>query len=360
MPHPILSQALSPGTKLGSFVIQETVGANRHAYTYLAYDRSLAREVIVKENFPAGLSKRIPETNEVVAKSPDFEEFYEIQKSKFLNQGQKMAAIDCPGVVITYGVYEALGTAYAVVAKINGISLEKETERRYAINQVWEPREIKLLLNSLLGSLNCLHSKKTFHKDIRPSHIWLNKSMEPILVGFDFSGPDMREKKGNVIISTECTPPEKLLNKDINDAAADIYSLAATFHKLLLGSYPKRGDIRYYSLRGKRLADNEILLESYSKTFLSGIDKALEPQLEYRFRTVEEWISYISSSVPEKSAEEEEPKDHPIMIDTGLLISVSENDTSDLSNDSPRSRRRGKGMKSFLKKLFSKEEKTEE
>lgn len=356
MSHPALSQALVPGVKLGSFVIREVIGANRHAYTYLAYDRSLAREVIIKESFPLGLARRDIETNEVRPLNDDVAEQYEKQKQKFLDQGQKMAGLECDGVIITYGVYEALGTAYAVVAKVNGTSLEREIERRYALHEKWTPSEVKNLLTAILKSLEYLHGKKVFHHDIRPSHIWLTKNSLPILIGFDFSGPDTAADKNTVIVSTECTPPEKLLNLDSNEITADIYALGATFHKLILGAFPRRGDIRYYSEKNRRLADNTYLLENYSKTFLAGLDKALEPKKEYRFASAREWLDYLNTACTEflNEHQSQEEEKQTVLIETEMILNNVKEDEEDACS-SRRSRRKGKGLPGLIRGLFSRE-----
>lgn len=378
MPHPVLSQALEPGVKLGNFIIRDLIGANRHSYIYLGYDRELEREVIVKESFPMGLATRIPESGEVAPISPETEQAYKKQTDKFLKQSQMMAGLECGGIIPTFGVYEALGTAYAVVAKTNGVILEKEIENRHALHKKWEPAEVQNLLVEILKTLKYLHAHNIYHHKIRPSHILITRGFHPLLVGFDFSGP-IEEGKTKVILSTECVSPEVLLDLDADPAAADIYSLGATFYKIILGTYPKRGDVRYHAIKESKLTNHPILTEIYPKSLLASIDKALEPHQEDRFSNTEAWLEFIHEFCPETHSREDQEKEHKrVIIDTALLLNehsskkeegddygyndYEEQEGSSVSSQSRRRRKNedGGGFSTLMKKLFYKNTTNEE
>lgn len=309
MPSYTTSQALAPGVKLGSYLIQKILGANMHTFTYLAFDRDLKRDVIVKENFPIEAAYRDPNNFMVLPRHPKLENEFRTHLNRFLEQGLRLSALDHPGIVTTQNIYEALGTAYSVLTFIPGNSLEVEAEKRHNAGTPWTANEITRILELLLNAFTYLHSKNILHRDIRPSHILLTPAGHPVLMGFDMDFSTADDGDVTIIVAPDCATPEQILNNAAYDVKSEIYALGATFHKLLLGTYPQRADLRFYSSRNPKLAENRELAEKFPKSLLSSIDKALEPERADRFASAGEWLSFITSgqdSTPPHKQENEE------------------------------------------------------
>lgn len=352
MPSYTTSQALAPGVKLGSYLIQKILGANMHAFTYLAFDRELKRDVIVKENFPIEAAYRDPNNFMVLPRHPKLEAEFRTHLNRFLEQGVRLSSLDHPGIVTTQNIYEALGTAYSVLSFIPGNSLEVEAEKRHNAGTPWTANEITRILERLLNAFTYLHSKNILHRDIRPSHILLTPAGHPVLMGFDMDFSTGDEGDVTIIVAPDCASPEQILNNAAYDVKSEIYALGAAFHKLLLGTYPQRADLRFYSNRNPKLAENKELAEKFPSRLLCSIDKALEPERSDRFASAGEWLSFITSpqdSLPPYKQEEEEnlpirqktedPDDKPVRAKRSL---VDEDDDEEEENKAPRKRQRQK------------------
>lgn len=310
------NQALAPGIKLGSYLIQKILGTNMDTFTYLAFDRESKRDVIIKENFPLELAVRDVDNFKVRPKDYSHEQSLKAHHKAFLEQGQNIANLRHPGIVNIENIYEALGTAYAALTFIPGNTLKTETEKRANSNAPWTGTELTELLEHILKSLEYIHHKKVLHRNISPDHIILTPSGQPVLIGFgmDFSQSKNRDVK--VIISSDCAAPEQILNISPYDISSEIYALGATFYKILMGCYPQRADLRFYSSQNPRLSENPELISQFPHSLLSSIDKALEPKVEKRFTSASDWLDFLDIAQASDHIPTSEDKLTPLFIDS--------------------------------------------
>lgn len=310
------NQALAPGIKLGSYLIQKILGANMDTITYLAFDRESKRDVIIKENFPLELAVRDVDNFKVRSKDYSLEESFKAHHKAFLEQGQNIANLRHPGIVRIENIYEALGTAYAALTFIPGNTLKTETEKRSNANTTWTGSELTELLEHILKSLEYIHHKKVLHRNISPNHIILTPSRQPVLIGFGMIFPQSENRNVKVIISSDCAAPEQILNISPYDVSSEIYALGATFYKILMGCYPQRADLRFYSSQNPRLSENPKLTSQFPHSLLRSIDKALEPKCEKRFTSASDWLDFLNVAQTSDHIPVEEDKLTPLFIDS--------------------------------------------
>lgn len=310
------NQALAPGIKLGSYLIQKILGANMDTFTYLAFDRESKRDVVIKENFPLERATRDVDNFKVRPRDYTQEESFKAHHKAFLEQGQNIANLRHPGIVKIENIYEALGTAYAALTFIPGNTLKTETEKRANANAPWTGRELTELLEHILKSLEYIHHKKVLHRNISPDHIILTPSGQPVLIGFGMDFPQSENRNVKVIISSDCAAPEQILNISPYDVSSEIYALGATFYKILMGCYPQRADLRFYSAQNPRLSENPELISQFPHSLLSSIDKALEPKCEKRFTSASDWLDFLNVAQTSDHIPASEDKLTPLFIDS--------------------------------------------
>jgi serine/threonine protein kinase len=146
--------ALPIGTVLGEFEIKGLIGRGGFGIVYLAYDRSLHREVALKEYMPSSLAERGDGTS-VVLKSARFAETFRKGLSSFINEARLLAEFDHPSLVKVYQFWESHGTAYMVMPFYKGITLE---EKLSLMNSSPDEKWLKSLLAQLLDAVNFIHA----------------------------------------------------------------------------------------------------------------------------------------------------------------------------------------------------------
>ena len=105
--------ALPEGTELiGEFRIRRVLGAGGFGITYLATESALAREVTIKEYFPADYAAR-GASGEVAPRSRDSAKDYQWGLERFLEEAQTLARFIHPNIVRVYRCFRARASSTA-------------------------------------------------------------------------------------------------------------------------------------------------------------------------------------------------------------------------------------------------------
>ena len=83
---PTYHHTLSPGTVIESYEVSRVLGVGGFGVTYQAFDRTLQRDVAMKEYLPTGLAIRTPDGTTVSPKSDNDLESYEYGLKRFLDE----------------------------------------------------------------------------------------------------------------------------------------------------------------------------------------------------------------------------------------------------------------------------------
>src|SRR3954464_14623462 len=117
--------ALPIGTVLEEFEIKGLIGQGGFGIVYLAYDRSLHREVALKEYLPSSLAER-GNGRSVVLKSERYAETFQKGLSRFIKEARLLAEFAHPSFVKVYRFWKSQGTAYMVMPFYKGETLEEK------------------------------------------------------------------------------------------------------------------------------------------------------------------------------------------------------------------------------------------
>lgn len=284
--------ALPPGFQLGEYIIRQVIGQGGFGITYLAFNEDLQVNVVIKENMPTMFAGRNPQTGEVfpvTRAGADVTDYYEWALKRFREEAQTLAKLKHRNIVRVMRVFKALGTVYYVMPYVGGASLNDLTENQ----DPFSPTRLNHLLCVLLDALRHVHGKGLLHRDIKPSNILIDDEGEPILIDFG-AARQLSQHSQTVIESPGYTPFEQLQTHGNVGPWTDLYALGCTMYRVITGKHPMRSTDRIIDDPQPRLADNADLCSQYSKSFLSGIDKAMSLKVSERWQTAEDWLQAIA------------------------------------------------------------------
>lgn len=283
---PPAQQALRPGSRLEEFEIIRELGSGGFGVTYIAFDHSLRRDVVIKENLPV-FAFRDPSTSTVHPRSTLGEdaELFAWSLTNFVREAQTLAKFLHPNIVPVLRVFEANGTAYFVMPFVEGRPLS-DAFKQHA-GQPYTEKELRSLLMPLLDALEHLHAQQVYHRDIKPGNVLLQADGKPVLIDFGSARQLLSQKSLTVVESPGYTPSEQLESRGNVGPWSDLYALAATLYKAITGENPPKAMDRIKRDPIRSLARD--YAGAYSVPFLAIIDRALNFDEEKRPQSVAEW-----------------------------------------------------------------------
>src|SRR5262245_51121111 len=120
---------LPAGTTLRGYELRAILGKGAFGITYRARDVTLDRDVAIKEYLPTALALREGRTT-VLPISTDHAEQFAWGRERFMEEARTLAKLDrTPAIVRVHDFFEDNGTAYMVMALIEGETLNKRLMR---------------------------------------------------------------------------------------------------------------------------------------------------------------------------------------------------------------------------------------
>ena len=243
LPSPIFDvDALCPGQSLhgGALTIARVLAHSNFAITYEARDEHLQRAVAVKEFFPFGCRRddaSLGVLPPAIAPAEDFAS----ARAQFLEEARVLAQLRHPGVVAVHAFFEANNTAYMVMELLVGSSLREQLEVRGRFSQ----SEVLELAQKVGATLEAVHEAHLLHRDLKPDNIFACDDGRVVLLDFGLSTRLEADAFGTRRLDSLTrfgtpgyAPPEQYTQDATQNAAADVYSFAATLYHLLTGSTP--------------------------------------------------------------------------------------------------------------------------
>lgn len=282
-------QALQENTTLqgGKYRIISVLGQGGFGITYLAEQVMLGRKVAVKEFFMKDLCNRDEDTCHVSVGSMGSGEMVARFKEKFLKEARLIAGMDNNHIVRIYDIFEENGTAYYIMENIDGGSVDGLVK-----GGALEERRALAIIREVADALQYIHQQNVLHLDVKPSNLLFRKSGGLVLIDFGIS--KRYDVEGG---QTSTTPvgiskgfaPIEQYNQGLQNfsPATDVYSLGATFYKLLTGKTPPEAPV---------LLDDEDFPEcpsNVTKDIWRVIEKAMEPRRKRRFQSVEVFMKAL-------------------------------------------------------------------
>lgn len=285
---------LTPGTLLGGrFRIVRFISSGGFGCTYEAVHTTLGKRFAIKEFFVSDYCNRDEATGHVSVGTTSKKPLVEKLRRKFIEEATSQSQMEHRGIVRVTDVFEENGTAYYVMEYIDGQSLSQMLMRRGQIPE----QEAVGYIRQVADALAYVHSLNRLHLDIKPGNIMVDGRGRAVLIDFGASKQYDEANGENTSTLMGLTPgyasPEQM-GKDVSKflPATDIYSLGATFYKLLSGVTPPDCSYRF---SGDAVAP---LPSHISASTRRAVEAALTLNRFDRPQTIGEFLALLDASAP--------------------------------------------------------------
>ena len=287
--------ALVPGTHVGKYRVVGLLGQGGFGITYRAVDTQLDREVAIKEYLPASFAVRRSDFS-VLPRSTHVAEDFRWGRDRFLAEAKTLARLtDAPGVVDVFDYLEAYGTAYMVMALVQGETLDARLRREGRLPQL----VIDQLLYPLLDGLEQVHEAGFLHRDIKPDNILMDALGRPTLIDFGASRVALqgRFKALTAVYTPGYAAFEQVASGD-QGPWTDIYALSATLYHCITGSRPPSAIERM--AEGSMAPAAEVGKGRYATGLLAAIDAGLSLKAVDRPQSIVDWRRILADGSPSR------------------------------------------------------------
>ncbi|NEQ31883.1 MAG: protein kinase, partial [Leptolyngbya sp. SIO4C5] len=202
------------------YEIKRQIGRGGFGLTYLATDRFLQRQVVVKA------------PNKLCQNDRDYEKFVR----RFQREGQVLAKIFHPNVVQVIEFFREAGMPCLVMAYVEGETLDQRIRNQGRLPQ---ERAVSIFWK-LAEALHLLHQTGLIHCDVHPGNIILRPDGEPVLI--DFGSAKLLQPTTFTVTTTvneSFAPYEQTKRGSKPQATLDVYGLSATFYFAVTGEKPQ-------------------------------------------------------------------------------------------------------------------------
>jgi serine/threonine protein kinase len=220
------------------YVLGRVLGEGSFAIVYAAIREKDGLACAVKEYYPQDLAQRGLDGKTVNPKR-NHEQLLNWQR-RFEQEGELLrCCYDYPSVESGVVRYTALirqhNTTYLVMERLSGHNLTA----LLATQPTLRGETICLWLKPLLETLQKLHSKEIYHRDISPNNIFLCAPNDPVLMDFGLAREGVRDAvlKSSTLGAGTFIAPEQLTG-GYCDQRTDLYALGAVIYLCLLGEAP--------------------------------------------------------------------------------------------------------------------------
>ena len=287
--------ALETGSIIDNFTIEKVLGIGGFGIVYLAKHNLTDALVAIKEFFPSSMVHRVNSSTVQINTTHDNPSFAAGMES-FVKEARTLARLHHAGLVQVLHFWEGNGTAYMVMPYYEGETLKSYMEKPdFATTSTFiKVAFIKNLLTELLPTLEYLHEKNIFHRDIKPDNIFLLKSSKPLLLDFGAARQIVDQAANITTILTEGYAPVEQYDKNGHQGAkTDIYALSAVLYHFITGRAPQASVTRVFN-------DPVVCLEeNYSDHYPMGILKAIDAGLivdpDKRPSSVTDWKAILEN-----------------------------------------------------------------
>ncbi|GAA0378714.1 hypothetical protein GCM10009530_31660 [Microbispora corallina] len=195
------------------YELRTRIGRGTMGTVWRAFDRSLGREVAVKE------IRHDPSLNPAQRRE---------LRERMVREGRMAARVSHPSVATIHDVVESDGSPWIIMELVEGRSLEQVIDEEGPL----PPRLVAEIGCELLGALRAAHAQGILHRDVKPSNVLVTETGRVVLTDFGIAkalGDSALTQTGMVIGSPGYTAPERARGEHTGPES-DLWSLGATLY----------------------------------------------------------------------------------------------------------------------------------
>lgn|GEM_PF-1658393 len=287
--------ALETGSIIDNFTIEKVLGIGGFGIVYLAKHNLTDALVAIKEFFPSSMVHRVNSSTVQINTTHDSPSFAAGMES-FVKEAKTLAKLHHAGLVQVLHFWEGNGTAYMVMPYYEGETLKAYMGKPdFATTSTFiKVAFIKNLLTELLPTLEYLHERNIFHRDIAPDNIFLLKNGKPLLLDFG-AARQIVDQAANIttILKEGYAPVEQYDKNGQQGAKTDIYALSAVLYHFITGRAPQASVTRVYNDPVVSLEEN--YSDHYPVGILKAIDAGLIVNPNNRPSSVTDWKTILEN-----------------------------------------------------------------
>lgn len=206
------------GMQIGSYRLEERVGAGGMGVVFRAYDLNSERTVAIKLIRAEALVD-------------------EEHRKRFRSEAIAAARMQHSNIVPVHEVGQDKGREFFTMTYVDGVDLKTVLKRGRL-----SPRKTASTFMKIAGALKYAHDRGVIHRDIKPANILIGPDGEPLLTDFGIakrldSGDD-QTSTGQILGTVAYMAPEQIVDAKNVGPAADLYSVGATMYECLTGMPP--------------------------------------------------------------------------------------------------------------------------
>ncbi|MEV5568763.1 serine/threonine-protein kinase [Spirillospora sp. NPDC052269] len=216
---------MPPKVIAGRYELLEVLGRGGMGAVWRARDRTLDREVAVKEvDLPPGLAG---------------DQVRRVHERTF-REARSAARLDHPGIVTVHDVVEEDGRPWIVMSLVRAPALDAHINRQ---GHPLPPVRVAAIGLDLLDALRHAHAAGVVHRDVKPGNV-LVRDDRAVLTDFgiaSIAGDETLTQTGVVVGSPAYLAPEQARHQKATPAS-DLWSLGATLYAAVEGRPPYTRD----------------------------------------------------------------------------------------------------------------------
>jgi len=272
------SAVVAPGTRVGQYQIESSIGAGGMGVVYRALDTKLNRPVAVKF-----LSDELADA---------------AARRRFQREAQTASSLNHPHIITVYDAGEYEAQQYLVTEFVDGGTLRNWTS---AERRDW--RQIVELLVGMADGLATAHEAGILHRDVKPENILISRSGYAKLADFGLAkladgtpGGDATRtltehgtRPGVAVGTIAYMSPEQATGKPL-DARTDIFSFGVVLYEALSGRRPFAGANDLELLQTIIHGSPQPLPPEVAASLRNVVEKALEKNPGNRYQSMRDMV----------------------------------------------------------------------
>jgi len=294
---PYHNKALSAGTILREWRLEEVLGVGGFGIVYRGKGVYFGEDVAIKEYFPGGISDRIDGVT-VAPTDSSSENVYRLGRQKFLEEAKLLWNLSQPerhpNIVSVRSLFEIHGTAYMVMDFEKGVSLSQMLRDGKRFSE----QELLAIIRPIAEGLERAHKVGVFHRDIKPANILMSPQGNPVLI--DFGSARFESGDATSTKVTFYTPPYAALEQYVKSYPqgpwTDVYALGVVLYQCIAGEKPPDALERMHGGNGPFLTGRD--WPGFSEAFIHAVDAALTVRPLERPATLSAWLDLFDPGRP--------------------------------------------------------------